>query len=115
MIYYYIFAAVILSVQALILVEAWRHLIYSKRNYKPKPSDYQPRAALISPCKGLDTTFDRNINSLFDLDYPDYEIYFVVESAEDPAHDRLRQIIEQRATGDCPIKAHLVIAGPCST
>ena len=63
-------AAVVLVVQLLLLLEGYRHLIYTRRKYRPQPSRYQPRVALISPCKGLDTAFDRNINSFFKISYP---------------------------------------------
>jgi cellulose synthase/poly-beta-1,6-N-acetylglucosamine synthase-like glycosyltransferase len=80
MIIYYIFAGVVILVQLLMLLEGYRHCLYTGRKYRPKTSKYQPVAAIICPCKGLDTTFDRNINSLFDQDYPHYEIYFVVQN-----------------------------------
>ncbi len=115
MIVYYVFATVILLIQAVVLVEAYRNLIYTRRQYRPTPSKYQPRTAVISPCKGMDTTFDRNINSLFHLNYPDYEIFFVVDSATDPAYRRITEIIEQNSANSHPVKAHLVIAGPAQT
>jgi len=115
MIFYYIFAAVILLVQLILLLEGYRHLVYTWRTYRVKPSQYQPRAALISPCKGIDTTFDRNINSFFDLDYPDYEIFFVVQSAEDPAYERLQEIIAQRQLGAHSVKARLLVAPEATT
>jgi len=109
---YYIFATVIVSIQIAVLVQAARHLVYTWRKYRPEPSTYQPRLALISPCKGLDTTFDRNITSFFYLDYPDYEIFFVVESTQDPAYTRLRDIIDKNSSGsDSSHRAHIVVAG----
>jgi len=115
MIVYYIFTVLILLIQAVVMLEAYRHVVYTKRKYRPKPSRYQPRVGLISPCKGSDTAFERNINSFFDLDYPDYEIFFVVESDTDPAHSRLSQIIKKRRRDGCSIKAHLLIAGLAKT
>ena len=96
MIIYYIITAIILFIQFIILLEGYRHIVYTLRTYKPKPSSYQPSVALISPCKGIDTTFDRNINAFFDLDYSDFQIFFVVESVDDPAFSRLQQTIEQQ-------------------
>ena len=66
---YHIFAAIILLVQLPILIEAYRHFHYTRKKYRPKPSSYQPKAALVCPCKGIDTTFDRNIQSLFHFQY----------------------------------------------
>jgi len=112
LILYYIFAGIILLVQALVLLEGYRHLIYTWRNYTYRPRRYQPKTALICPCKGLDTTFDDNIRSLFEQDYPDYEIFFVVESARDPAYERLNQIIaRQGQAAGKPRRAQVFIAG----
>ena len=109
---YYIFTAVIVSIQIAVLVQAARHLLYTRRKYRPEPSTYQPRLALISPCKGLDTTFDRNIDSFFHLDYPDYEIFFVVESTQDPAYQLLLEIIDKYSSdADSARRAHIVVAG----
>ncbi|MCF7957552.1 MAG: glycosyltransferase family 2 protein [Phycisphaerae bacterium] len=111
MIFYYVFTAIILMVQALVLVEAWRNFLFVRRKYRPKISTYLPSVALISPCKGLDTTFDRNINALFDLDYPDYRLHFVVESDQDLAFKRLNEIISERKEQGCKVEASLTIAG----
>ena len=112
MIIYFILAVVILLIQLLVLLEGYRHCLYTRRKYRPKPSKYQPTAAVICPCKGLDTTFDRNINSLFVQDYPHYEIYFVVQSDDDPAYFRLRQIMQQHQNANHPVRTHLIVAGP---
>jgi len=111
MIIYYVFAAVILLIQTLLLLQAYRNLFYTRRTYRPKPSSYQPAVALITPCKGSDTTFDRNINALFEQQYPNYEIFFVVESRTDPAYARLEHIIRRRRDAGHPVKARLLVAG----
>ena len=111
---YYAVAAGVLLVQMLLLVEGFRHVRYTLSKYRPKPSDYQPRVALIAPCRGLDTSFDRNIRSFFELDYPDYELFFVVQSSDDPAYRRLDEIIrERRRRADAP-RACLLVAGPAA-
>lgn len=115
MLYYYIFAIIILLVQAGVMVEAWRHFIFTRRKYRPKPSTYHPSTALICPCKGIDTTFERNINSLFDQKYANYQIFLVVESRDDPAYHRLEQIIEQQKQKGNPVKTELIVAGLAGT
>jgi len=107
---YYIFSALVLLVQFPILLEGYRHFHYTRKKYRPKPSRYQPKAALICPCKGIDTTFDRNIQSLFRQEYPDYEIFFVVESVDDSAYESLGQIIGQHEDAGGP-KAQVLVAG----
>ncbi len=95
----------------LMLLEASRHFINLRRKYRPKNSNYKPSVALISPCKGLDNTFDRNIKSLLEMDYPNYQVCFVVQSDEDPAYHRLLEIIKAQNTDESKIKTSITIAG----
>jgi cellulose synthase/poly-beta-1,6-N-acetylglucosamine synthase-like glycosyltransferase len=67
---------------------------------------YAPRVALFCPVKGAEPGLEQNISSLISFDYPDYEIFFAMASADDPA----RKIIE-RATAASKHKIHIVIAG----
>lgn len=67
---------------------------------------YKPRVALFCPVKGLEPGLEQNISALVSFDYPDYEIFFTMASADDPA----RKIIE-RITAANKHKIHTVIAG----
>lgn len=96
---YGIVTLVLLVVQGLTLAEAWRHLMFTLRRYRPRGSNYRPPVAVIVPCKGLDHTFDRNIRALFQQSYPDYRLVFVVESESDPACGRLGELIAEAAVG----------------
>ena len=49
------------------------------------------RAAVIVPCKGLDLGLANNLRPLFAQDYHNYQIVFVVGTADDPACDVLRE------------------------
>ena len=44
-----------------------------------------PKVALLAPCKGVEPGLRENIESWFRLDYPDFQIFFIVESENDPA------------------------------
>ena len=67
---------------------------------------YAPRVALFCPLKGTEPGLEQNISALVSLDYPDYEIFFTMASADDPA----RKIVERVAAGT-KRKTHVVIAG----
>lgn len=108
---YYIFSAAILTIQFIQIVQAVRHTLYTARKYKPGKISWFPRVAVISPCKGLENTFDRNINSLFHMDYPSYEIHFVVESETDPAYARLQEVIARQNREKNTVTAHIHVAG----
>ncbi len=97
--------------QFLTLVEAVRHYRFYQRKFRRRPAGYEPRTALIAPCKGIDTTFERNISSFFAQRYRDYELFFVVESEDDAAYGKLQEIIAEHDE----VKAHLVVAGMGTT
>jgi cellulose synthase/poly-beta-1,6-N-acetylglucosamine synthase-like glycosyltransferase len=67
---------------------------------------YAPRVALFCPVKGAEPGLEQNISALVSFDYPDYEVFFTMASADDPA----RKIIE-RITAASKHKIHMVIAG----
>ena len=56
--------------------------------------------------KGAEPGLEQNISALVSFDYSDYEIFFAMASADDPA----RKIIE-RVTAASKHKIHIVIAG----
>jgi ceramide glucosyltransferase len=67
---------------------------------------YAPRVALFCPVKGAEPGLEQNISALVSFDYPDYEVFFAMASADDPA----RKIIE-RTTAASKHKINIVIAG----
>ncbi|MFZ4627275.1 MAG: glycosyltransferase, partial [Blastocatellia bacterium] len=86
-----------------------RFVQYALRYPKRQPEGgraYQPKAAIFVPCKGLDPEFEKNLQPLFEQDYPDYELVFVTESTTDPAHAILTRLIEES-----PRSAWLLVAG----
>ena len=74
-----------------------------------KISYYAPsgRVLVLSPCKGHDANLQENLSALLTQDYPDYEVTFIVEDADDPACPVIR-----RAMAACPqTPARLLVAG----
>jgi len=67
---------------------------------------YTPRVALFCPVKGIEPGLELNLAALVALDYANYEIFFTMASADDPA----RKIIDRIATST-KRKIHIVIAG----
>jgi ceramide glucosyltransferase len=66
-----------------------------------------PRVALFAPCKGLDVGLKDNLRPLFEQDYCNYQITFIVESAEDPACRTIRELIAENRS----VPAQLLVAG----
>jgi cellulose synthase/poly-beta-1,6-N-acetylglucosamine synthase-like glycosyltransferase len=67
---------------------------------------YAPRVAVICPVKGLEPGLELNLAALAAFDYSNYEIFFTMASAEDPA-----RIIIERLASSSKRKIHTVIAG----
>jgi len=69
-----------------------------------------PPVALIAPVKGTDIGLEENLAALFELDYPDYEIVFVVEAESDPAAEVIDRLI-----GRSQVRARRIVAGLSET
>jgi cellulose synthase/poly-beta-1,6-N-acetylglucosamine synthase-like glycosyltransferase len=60
--------------------------------------------AVLCPCKGIEPGLERNLLSLTEFDYPNYEIFFLIASASDSACG-----IAKRVAGQSKPKVHIVI------
>src|SRR5690348_15989527 len=67
---------------------------------------YTPRVALVCPVKGMEEDLESNLLSLTQFDYPQYEIFFAIATADDPAYRVLERVV---AASKRP--AHIVRAG----
>ncbi len=53
---------------------------------------YAPRVALICPIKGMEQDLEGNLLSLIHFEYPQYEIFFAIAVADDPAYQLLERV-----------------------
>jgi ceramide glucosyltransferase len=86
----YIFASIAILQGLVTLVDgirAARHM----RTFRPRRLSRET-ITVFCPCKGVDPEFDKNIQSIIDQDYPNYEVIFIVESEDDAAYARLREL-----------------------
>lgn len=75
-----------------------------RRKFLPR---FAGRAAVLAPCKGAEPGLEQNIKQLFAQDYPEYELIFVVESANDPAATVIRRLMMRHRRRP----AKLIVAG----
>jgi ceramide glucosyltransferase len=92
-------AMVIADFLATLVTVIYQRFWYRKMLRPAFAQEYIPRCAVIVPCKGTPKNFAANVESFFNLDYPDYEMVFVTESAEDAAVPVIRKVIENRRNG----------------
>ena len=101
-----ILSSILLIQSILALVAALRFTHYCLRKRQARQNRYQPKAVVIVPCKGIDHDFDENLRAVLVQDYRDYEVIFVTESENDPAHGALSRLIKQNRRA-----AWMVVAG----
>jgi len=108
--YYYIALLAILS-QLVFLVHIYRNYRYALAKYKKQRLFYRPCTALIVPCKGLDSDFQKNISSFFNQDYKNYLLWFVVAEQSDPAYSELCKLKNQLSQSSKAQEVQVFIAG----
>lgn len=89
-------------------VQTWEHRRFA-RNRLARLDRCRPtgRAMIFVPCKGVDLGLEENLGRLFDQDYDDYEITFIVDSPWDAAYNLIAQVMAEHPDR----VAHLVVAG----
>ncbi len=76
---------------------------------RPRP-EFTPFVSVIAPCRGLDAGLEGNLSALVDQDFPEYEVIFVVDDAEDEAV-KIIEDVSRKAEKDAKIaKTKLVVA-----
>lgn len=83
--FFYILAAVLVWFSYRSFRGGMEYLKYFQRELAKSLSDWTPFATIIAPCKGLDDGLERNLTSLLEQNYSDYEVIFVVDDQGDPA------------------------------
>lgn len=66
---------------------------------------YNPRCAIILPCKGVPEDLETNLKAFLDLDHVNFEIIFSVESRDDVAFSSISKLIAPYP------RASIVVAG----
>ena len=67
------------------LWEGLKWLQMAQRRVGGHAGFYAPRVALFCPVKGLEPGLEQNLAALTAFDYSNYEIFFTMASADDPA------------------------------
>lgn len=81
-------------------------LAYVRRRLNTDPGFFEPRTAVLCPCRGMEPGLERNLISLLEFTHRNYEVFFILASDNDPAYSTVKRI-----AASSRVKAHLVIAG----
>lgn len=100
--YFLAIAQILLGLYLIGLGLQW--LGYARRRIHTDPGFYSPKVAVLCPCKGMEAALERNLVSLTEFEYQNYEIFFLIASAADPAYN-----IVKRVAASSRAKAHVVL------
>jgi ceramide glucosyltransferase len=109
MLVFYSFAAIVICLGILSLRSGLNFAAYVRREMARQLPDFTPFTSVIAPCRGLEDGLSGNIAALFQQSYPQYELIFVTDRADDPALAVVKEIIN--AETSAPVSARIVIAG----
>src|SRR5499433_372417 len=110
--FFSIFGFLLFIQSAFALIATMRFTRYALRRRSARQTRYQPKAVVIVPCRGLEHGFEENVHAILTQDYRDYEVVFVTESENDPAHGVLSRLLKQsrRLSPSAPT-TWMVVAG----
>src|SRR5215510_11796345 len=108
-IFFSIFGFLLFIQSFLALIATARFTRYALRRGAARQTRYQPKAVVIVPCRGLEQGFEENVQAILAQDYRDYEVIFVTDSENDPAHGVLARLLKQRRRLSPP--TWMVVAG----
>ncbi len=80
-----IFSAILVYLSFKSFLGGVAYLAFFRDRIAKPNTDFTPFATVIAPCKGLDDGLRENLTALLELDYPEYEVIFVVDDRSDPA------------------------------
>ena len=95
-----------LAVGAYLIWQGLQWLGYARRRMRTDPGFHAPRVAVLCPCKGVEPGLERNLVSLTEFNHQNYEVFFILASASDPAAAIVNRVISSSRP-----KAHLIVAG----
>ncbi|HEG43878.1 MAG TPA: glycosyltransferase family 2 protein [Phycisphaerales bacterium] len=109
-IYNYV-AYIAIASQVFFMLRIVRNYRYALRKSSKEHVHFHPRTLLTVPCKGVDSAFDKNIRSLFALDYDNFYLNFVVEDESDEAYNLLCRLKNELAQTSKAIEVNVLVAG----
>ena len=92
---FYMLAASQILLGLILLAQGLQWLAYARRRVHSDSGFYSPRVAVLCPCRGMEPALERNLVSLTEFDYPNYEILFPIASSTDAAYSVAKRVATQ--------------------
>src|SRR5262245_28241862 len=80
----------------------------AQRSVSKVSSDQLPPVTIFKPVHGMEERLERNLESFFQQDYPDYELIIGARTSEDPAI----KLAERLRARHPQVKSRIAISGP---
>ncbi|MBX7170288.1 MAG: glycosyltransferase family 2 protein [Pyrinomonadaceae bacterium] len=109
MYFFYFFSVILIYFSYKSFRGGFDYLDFFRQELAKPRSDYEPFCSIIAPCKGLDEDLEKNLQALFQQDFPNYEIIFVVDDEKDEALSVIRNI--NRRDAESQRISKIVISG----
>ena len=103
---FYFFALILVFLGCKSLRGGIDYLNYFKSELAKPQSDFTPFCSIIAPCRGLDEDLKINLSALFRQNYPQFEILFVIDSANDESVEIIKEISRRNTRN-----TKLIVAG----
>lgn len=100
-----------ITTQLFFVWQVYKHYRYAIKKSSREHRQFRPKVLLTVPCKGIDNGFEKNIGSVFELDYDGYVIHFVVESQSDPAYEKLVGLKDRLCSQSKADAVRILVAG----
>ncbi len=82
---FYILAAVLIYFSYRSFRGGIDYLNYFKQELAKPLRDHTPFVTIFAPCKDIDHGMQENFDALLQQDYPEFEVVFIIDDADDPA------------------------------
>src|SRR5262252_3278099 len=110
---FYFFAAISIWLGLLSLRSGLRFVRYLQTELARNHERYTPFVTVFMPMRGVDDGLRENVGAIFRQDYPNFEIIFVADRADDPALSVVEHA-RHSFKGEVGPAMQVVVAGPAS-
>lgn len=106
-----IFAVIGVGLDGFLLAMHLVAIFYVRLYMNKKPPELMKTqlqgVSILKPLKGVDPHLEDNLETFFDIDYPEFELIFCIQDMDDPAHEVVGRLMKKHSS----IPARIVTGG----